>query len=183
MAKTNRLSANERKLALLIGEQRSLVEKIEQAERIIADLDNMKQRIAMIDEEIELGVRWIKLDHPDWTGDHLRPKVPHVHNSPIRFGNGSKLALAIVRESYTPLTVREIVIEAARREGHTQLDSETIDRLCRTIGNGLSAAKKRGVPVTHDGGYPARWYSTIENELEFGEHKLLESGSLGNVNQ
>jgi hypothetical protein len=165
MGKTNRLSANERKLSMLIGEQRNLREKIAQAEKIIADLDNMKCRIAEIDEEIELGERWIKLDHPDWSGEHLRPKVPHVHDSPIRFGNGTKLALAIVRESYIPLTVREIVIEACRREGHTDVDSGTIDRLCRTVGNGLSAAKQRGVPIDHDGGYPARWLSTLENEV------------------
>jgi hypothetical protein len=162
MGKSNRLSGNERKLAMLIGEQRSLREKIAQAEKIISDLDSMKKRIEEIDRLIELGEQWIKDDHPDWTGDHLRPKVPFVHDSPIRFGNGTRLALALVRESYFPMTVREIVVEACRREGSTEVDSATLDRLCSTIGNGLSAAKKRGVPIDHDGGYPARWFSTIE---------------------
>lgn len=165
MGKTNRLSANERKLAMLIGEQRSLREKIAQAKQIIADLATMEKRIVEIDKLIVLGEQWIKDDHPDWTGDHLRPKVPFVHDSPIRFGNGTRLALAIVRESYFPMTVREIVVEACRREGHEIVDPCTIDRLCRTVGNGLSAAKKRGVPIDHDAGYPARWFSTIESNV------------------
>lgn len=148
---------------MLIGEQRALSEKIAQAEKILNDLDAMKDRIIEIDRLIELGERWIKDDHPGWTGDHLRPKVPHVHDSPIRFGNGTRHALAIVRESYFPMTIREIVVEACRREGHTDVDSVTTERLCRTIGAGLSAAKKRGVPVDHDGGYPARWFSTVES--------------------
>ena len=162
MARSNRLSANERKLALLIGEQRSLREKIAQAEKIISDLESMEKRIDEIDRLIELGEQWIRDDHPDWTGDHLRPKVPFVHNSPIRHGNGTRLALAIVREAYFPMTIREITIEACRREGEVDVAPDEIERLCRTIGNGLSAAKKRGVPIDHDGGYPARWFSLME---------------------
>lgn len=163
MAKTNRLCANERKLSLLIGEQRALREKIAQAENILASLNSMNARIDEIEKLIDLGEQWIKDDHPDWTGEHLRPKVPHIHNSPIRFGQGTKLSLAIIREAYVPMTVREVVVEACRREGQESVDSEEIDRLCRTVGNGLSAAKKRGVPITHDGGYPARWFSTMES--------------------
>ncbi len=156
---------------MLIGEQRNLQQQVLMAERVMADLENMRARIAEIDLEIELGEKWIKLDHPDWTGDHLRPKVPHVHDSPIRFGNGTRLANAIVRESHRPLTVREIVVEACSREGHEDIDSETIDRLCRTVGNGLTAAKKRGVPIDHDHGYPRRWFSVMENAVP----KLLEN--------
>jgi len=171
MGKTNRLCANERKLSLLIGQQRSLQERIEAAQKVISEIDTMRARIAEIDKEIELGERWIKLDNPDWTGEHLRPKVPHIHDSPIRFGNGTRLAMAIVRESHIPLTVREIVVEACRREGHEDPDPATIDRLTRTIGNGLTAAKKRGVPVDHDHNYPRRWFSTIEVAVP----KLIES--------
>lgn len=171
MGKTNRLCANERKLSLLIGEQRSLRERIEAAEKVLSELDNMRSRIAAIDAEIELGERWIKLDNPDWTGSHLRPKVPHIHDSPIRFGNGSRLAHSIVRESHIPLTVREIVVEACRREGHEDVDSATIDRLCRTVGNGLASAKQRGVPIDHDHGWPRRWFSTVEIAVP----KLVES--------
>ena len=148
---------------MLIGEQRALREKIAQARKIIEDLPVMETRIEEIGRLIVLGEQWIKDDHPDWTGDHLRPKVPFVHESPIRFGNGTRLALAIVRESYFPMTVREITVEACRREGQDEVDSVTIERLTRTIGNGLSAAKKRGVPIDHDGGYPARWLSTLES--------------------
>ena len=163
MGKTNRLAANERKLSMLIGEQRSLRDKITQAERILADLESMKKRIADIDVEIELGEKWIRVDHPEWNSDHLRPKIPFVHDSPIRFGQGTKLALAIVREAYFPITVREIVMEACKREGHEEVDSATVDRLCRTVGNGLVGARKRGVPIDNDRSYPARWFSTIES--------------------
>jgi hypothetical protein len=175
MGKTNRLAGNERKLAMLIGEQRALREKIAQARKIIADLAFMESRIEEIDKLIVLGEQWIKDDHPDWTGDHLRPKVPFVHDSPIRFGNGTRLALAIVREAYFPMTVREITVEACRREGHDKVDTPTIERLTSTIGNGLSAAKKRGVPVDHDGGYPARWFSTVEsNDLPKSSNEVVD---------
>jgi len=163
MGKSNRLASNERKLQLLIGEQKALREKIAQAEKIIADLKWMKNRIEEIDRLIQLGEQWIKSDHPDWTGDHLRPKVPFVHDSPIRFGQATKLALAIVRETYFPMTIREIVVEACLREGSENVDPATINRLCTTVGNGLSAAKKRGVPLDHDHGYPARWFSTLDS--------------------
>ncbi len=163
MGKTNRLAANERKLALLIGERRALREKIAQAEKIITDLEWMKARIEEIGRLIEMGEHWIKSDHPDWTGDHLRPKVPFVHDSPIRLGQATKLALAVIRESYFPMTIREIVIEACRREGSENLDAATIDRLCTTVGNGLRAARTRGVPIDHDQGYPGRWFSTLES--------------------
>lgn len=163
MGKTNRLCGNERKLSLLIGEQQRLLERIAAAEKVISELDSMRARIAIIAEEIELGERWIKVDHPEWTGAHLRPKIPHIHDSPIRFGNGSRLALAIIRESHIPLSVREIVIEACRREGHADVDSPTIDRLTRTVGNALVSAQRRDAPIDHDHGWPRRWFSMIES--------------------
>lgn len=63
----------------------------------------MKERVAAIDDKIEPGERRNKVDDPKWTGEHLRPKTPQSHNSPIRLGNDTRLALAIVRESYVTL--------------------------------------------------------------------------------
>ncbi len=164
MGKTNRLAGNERKLASLLGEQRQLRERIERARKVTEEIPAMEAEIAKIDELIELGERWIRLDYPDWTGDHLRPHTPFVHSSPIRLGNGSRLALAVVREAFAPMTVREITDEACQREGIGKVEGAAFDRLANTISAALSSAKKRGLPVDHDGGYPARWFSTLEIE-------------------
>lgn len=144
MSKSNRLASNERKIAHLLGEQKDLEFKVEKIEAFIENLPRLRERIAEIDNLLLCLETVIKDDRPEWTGDHLKPRAPRSHQIPIRLGNGSRLALQIVREAHMPLTVREIAEEALRREGHDEVDPETMERVCRTIGAGLNSHRRRG---------------------------------------
>jgi hypothetical protein len=163
MGKTNRLASNERKMRALLGERRDLENRILKAEKLVGEIDKMKARLEEIEQRIESGIRWIQDDHPGWTPDHLDPQKPFVHHNLIKFGNGTKLTLAILREAFEPMTVRDIAVEAIRREGHETFTDEELDTAANTINAGLKRQLQLGAPIAHDNQYPRRWFSLIEN--------------------
>lgn len=166
MSKTNRLASNERKMRALLGERRDLENRVQKAEKLVNDIDEMKARLEHIERRIENGIRWIQDDHPDWTPDHLDPKKPFVHHNLIKFGNGTKLSLAILREAFEPMTAREIAAEAIKREGHVTFTDEELETATNTVNAGLRRQIQTGAPISHDKQFPRRWFSLIDNSDE-----------------
>lgn len=158
MGKTNRTAALESKITLLLGEQGSKREEITKAERLVEQLPALRERLWEIGTLIDACEAVIKSDHPNWTPDHLKPSKPFVHKIPVRFGNASKLAMDVLRLADQPMTVKEIAIEVLRREGHSQPDTATIEKVANTVGQGLRK-KALGSFVDSDGSYPARWWA------------------------
>ena len=158
MGKTNRTAALETKIIALLGEAEIKREEIAKAERLIAALPVLRERVWELDELVKACEVVIKSDHPDWTRDHLKPARPFMHKIPVRFGNASKLALDVLRLSGERLRVKEIAIEVLRREGHDQPTTDVIEKVANTIGNALRK-KRDGGYVETDGDYPARWWA------------------------
>ena len=157
MGRSNRLDANERKIALLLGEKEALYDEIKKAEEAAEKLPHMRERLWEIDTLVNACEAIIKDDHPDWTSDRIRPLQPFVHKIPVKIGNASRLALQALREADRPLTIREIAIEVLRREGHDNPDADTEGRVANAVGNALRKHAKAGTPIQSDGQWPARW--------------------------
>lgn len=157
MGRSNRTAALESKIQLLLGEHEELKREIERAERLVEELPLMRERLWEIDTLVNACEAVIKSDQPDWTRDHIKPSRPFVHKIPIKLGNASKLGLQILREAKEPMRVRDIAIEALRREGHENVDTDTMTKVANTIGNNLRKQQKQGL-VDSDHGWPARWW-------------------------
>ena len=158
MGKTNRTASLESKIVALLGEAELRHEAIGKAERLIAELPALRERLREIDELVKACEAIIRSDHPEWRRDHLRAAKPFVHKIPITFGNASKTALDVLRLSGERMKVKEIAVEVLRRERHDQPDTTTIEKVANTIGNSLRKKKDQGYVET-DGDYPARWWA------------------------
>lgn len=155
----NRASALQIKSAPSIpGTEHLEREEIIKAERTVAELPAMRERLWEIDELVKACEVVIRSDHPEWMRAHLKPAKPFVHKIPVRFGNASKLALDVLRLSGEKMRVKEIAIEVLRREGHDATTTEIIEKVANAIGNALRKKKGAGYVET-DGDYPARWWA------------------------
>lgn len=156
MGRSNRTAALESKITLLLGERESKQLEIAKAERLVAELPAMRERLWEIETIISACEAVIKSDHPNWTPNHLKASKPFVHKIPVRLGNASKLALDVLRLADEPMIVRDIAVEVLHREGILEPDTDTITKVSNTIGAGLK--KRRGTVVDSDGGWPAKWF-------------------------
>lgn len=158
MGKSNRTAALESKIMFLMGEQETKELEIAKAERFIEQLPTMRERLWEIETLISACKTVIKSDHPDWTGNHLKPMQAFVHKIPVRLGNASKLALDVLRLADEPMRGRDIAIAVLAREGHTNPDTATITKVMNTVTAGLRSARERGT-VDRDNSWPANWWA------------------------
>ncbi len=155
MGKTNRMAALESKLVQLLGEEKDVRVAIERSERLVAELPEKRQRLREIAELIRACELVVTSDHPEWTRGHLKPKRRFTHKIPVRLGQAIKIALDVLREAETPMTIREISCEVLFREGHDAPDADTITKVANNIGNQF---RKGNRPyLDNDGEWPAHW--------------------------
>lgn len=157
MGRSNRTEALESKIAFLMGEYEAKQAEIAKIEQQAADLAAMRERQREVETLIKACEVVIRSDQPDWTRDHVQPKLKFTHKIPVRLGTGIRQALDVLRQTGERMTVRQIAVEVLRREGHSGSDTETITKVANTIGNGLRKGS-RSKYVTNDGEWPARWW-------------------------
>lgn len=146
MGRSNRLAANEKKIAFLLGEREELLPAIGEAEAQAAKLPDMRERLWEITTLIKAAEALIKDDHPDWTSDHIQPQRKWVHKNPIRLGELTRGALAILRGAAAPMTCREVALLLLRQHGHDQPTSADEDMVAsrklpcvKNTGSGIRA--------------------------------------------
>ncbi|GAA0673284.1 hypothetical protein FHT00_001577 [Sphingomonas insulae] len=163
MGKSNRTAALERKIELLLGEREQKMEEIEAAERLIAQLPELRGRLGEIDKLVTACEDVIRSDQPAWTRDHIKPSRPFVHKIPVRIGNCSRTALDVLRLAGEPMRVRDIAIAVLAREGITDPDKGNIIKVSNTVGNALKKKLKDGYVAT-DGAWPGSWWAVPASE-------------------
>ncbi len=157
MSRSNRLAAVERKIGYLLAKREDLGKSIIEAEEVAAKLPTMRNRLTEIGTLIDGAKAFVKDDHPEWTGDHLVPIRKWVHKNPIRLGQLTKGALAILRTAEAPMTCREIADELLTRAGRTEWTLAEND----AVSNAVQAAlhKRRGTTLGSDESWPERWWT------------------------
>ncbi len=156
MGISNRTAALERKISLLLGGQHKKAEEIDKAERLYAQVPDLRRRVTRINDLIFYCKEIIKDDQPDWTPENVKALRPFVHKIPIKLGSAVKIALDVLRTADAPMTIREIAVEVLRREGQESVDKIMISKVADAIGNNL---RKRKRPyLANDGEWPSRWW-------------------------
>jgi len=143
MGKTNRLLGLESKMAHLLGELEAKRAEVVRIEALVETLPAITARIQKIEEVILAAEIVIKDDHPEWERDTINPIKPNVHQIPVRLGEATRKALEVLRDASEPLRMRDIAREVLRREGLTDYNSATLDKVTNSIGNTLK--KRSGV--------------------------------------
>lgn len=162
MAGNNLVKTLTREYAKLQGEYEFAERMVEDAVGLDAiteasnRCDARKKEIEKTLEAIEIVI-W--LFDPDWNPAAVRPNYPRDR----KYGRGdlSKTMLAILRETETPLTRREIAHEIARRLGLTDPHHQEIKRIENGIQTTLYDRKGRTIQVT--GSNPTR-YALLQKE-------------------
>lgn len=136
MAETHVLSALRSKYAELMGQLR-LLER--DAERLRVDLSHVECAMRLFDAECELP-----------TG--RRPRKPNRWSVG---GNGTRMALAVLRDADRPLTAHEITLEAMRRAQMPTDDGIVVKAVASSLRGSLKRRVGNGVVMVE--GFPARW--------------------------
>ena len=155
MARSNFLHSLETKIGYYKGELQQKREEVDRIRRLSAALPAFEERIDLLEALIESATLLIRNDHPEWECDTVDPVRPQVHKTPIRIGEASRKALDVLRDASEPLRTYDIAVEVLRREGITDPEYVTINRLTNSLGNILK--KRAGKQVESDGQWPQKW--------------------------
>jgi CHASE1-domain containing sensor protein len=165
MGMTNLHLSLEKKYAALVGDLENVRANIARIEREQMKLPDMQSRILELEALVESAANLLKSITPDWTPDHIEPAKPWTHTLPIPFGSCGRRALAILRESQTGMTTRQLAVEVLRGVGVEEPDRLVIRKT--TVAVEASLRSHRGKTVESSGKYPAQWRSIINPDIVF----------------
>lgn len=109
-----------------------------------------------VQRELEHVGAAIKILCPSYRVRLIKPK--RIYRKSAEFESGARIrsALAILRQSSSPLTVREIVAQVFAGRGVHKPEPEAMIALCNAVCHSLRQYARRGL-VANDGGAPRRW--------------------------
>lgn len=136
MAETHVLSALRSKYAELMGQLR-LLER--DAERLRVDLYHVECAMRLFSPDSEMPTA----------------KRPRKANRWSVGGNGTRMALAVLRDADGPLTAHEIALEAMRRAQMPTDDGIVVKAVASSLRGSLKRRAGKGVVMVD--GFPKRW--------------------------
>lgn len=156
MGHTNLLLGLERKIGAFMGEHAAKLEEIERIEKLAETLPTLRDRLWELQTLMEATEALLKSIRPGWQRDTIDPVRPFIHQIPIKLGEASRKGLEVLRTATGPMTTREIADEVLRREGISDVNTSTRERVRNTID--ASLRKRRGTVVDSDNQWPQRWW-------------------------
>lgn len=155
MGRPHVVSQLSEKYALLLGELGTLKPQIEEIKSRLAQLPDLEHRAAEITSTLEHVETSIKLFDVNWTPKEVQARRPYTTRTPFKRGELLRLAMTLMRETETPMTVREIMTEIIRERGLVDLQAEELESLCGNLNTTFKNREQRGL-VAHEGS-PKRW--------------------------
>lgn len=145
----------ERRISIFLSE---LIEKrkaLKVATDAAAELPVLTGRITHLEKLVGAAELLLREDDPTWNCSRVRPKKKHSFQSPFPLGEAGPMALDVLREATSPMTVRDIVRAMLVSIGITDFERDLLDKQANSLGQYL--ASHRGDLVESDRAWPAKW--------------------------
>lgn len=160
MGASNLRQSLETKMGHWAAEAREHADEIARIESLFERLDGLRERETHLRHVLECADVVMKEVNPAWEAGQVKPVKQNVHKSVIRPGQGTKLALDILREASGPMTTRAIAIEILKRIGELTPDKAVIAKTTNSIDSTLRAKEKAGL-VRHSDDYGRSWSTAV----------------------
>jgi hypothetical protein len=124
MGQSNISSNLKDRIARVMGEKQQVLRKIENIERLVAELPATREHLAHLDKVID-GIDVVLTDlDPTWSRETVIPIKPNGFRSPIPFGEGRRVALEVLQSATQKMTTREITEAVLEQQGLFDLDQK-----------------------------------------------------------
>lgn len=153
------MSNLEKEAAQYIGERQEKALRVERIKKLVADLPALEERIETLNNLIGAAELLLKERNPDWSPAQVKPVRRNEWKSPIPPGDGSRMALDILRTATKPLTTRQIAEEMLARVGDVNPDRATREKVQSNVD--VALRHRKGTVVEGDGGWPQRWRVSV----------------------
>lgn len=155
MGRTNLKEALQRKFASLAGELKDKQARIEHIEGLFEELPVLSRRAERVKHLMHCAEELLKEIDPTWKSAKVKPIRPHAYQEVVPKGDLTKSALAILRETGSAMTCRQLAVAVLERHGVTEYDKGILQRVTNGVNSTLRA--KEGVLVSANDDWPAKW--------------------------
>lgn len=159
MGRTNLKEALERKFASLAGELVDKQSRIDHIEGLFQELPILSRRTERVKHLLHCAEELLKEIDPAWKREKVKPTRPHGYKEVVPKGDLTKSALAILRETGSSYTCRQLAIAILDRHGVTEYDKGTLQQVTNAVNATLRA--KDGVLVSANDDWPAKWSISV----------------------
>lgn len=160
MGRTNLKDGLERKFASLAGELVDKRARIDHIEGLFQELPVLSRRAERVKHLLHCAEELLKEIDPTWKPEKVKPTRPHAYKEVVPKGDLTKSALAILRETGTPYTCRQLAIAVLDRHGITEYSKGTLQQVTNAVNATLRA--KDGVLFSANDDWPAKWTISVK---------------------
>lgn len=161
MGLSNFLGSNQDKIAKLRGELEQKRAEVKQIEDGVSRLAQLHTEIAMLEDRIAAGIRFVQPDYPDWKPDKIKPVKRGVWKNPFKSGDMGRTALSVLREHGGWLRPSEVAKIMLDQIGFDADDREGREKVTNAVGNYFR--KHEGDLVESRGDYAKEWRVIRQN--------------------